>query len=94
LDSKYNSELNCDVQLRKADDVDTPGSIGLDGDVGLEMDGDDEEEADAEAEDNEEEDEDEDAGKEPRTIAQGEMVNTSAEVVDPMVDNQPILLPE
>ena len=42
----------------------------------------------------EEEDKDEDDGKEPRTIGQGEMVNSSADDVDTMVDDQPIVLPE
>jgi uncharacterized protein YbaR (Trm112 family) len=42
----------------------------------------------------EEEDKDEDDGKEPWTIGQGEMVNTSADHVYTMVDNQPIMLPE
>jgi hypothetical protein len=39
-------------------------------------------------------DEDEDNGKEPRTIGQGEMVNTSADDADTMVDDQPTVLPE
>jgi len=51
-------------------------------------------EEDEQEEDEEEEDEDEDDGKKPRTIGQGEMVNTSAENVDTMVDDQPIVLPE
>jgi hypothetical protein len=42
----------------------------------------------------EEEDKDEDDGKKPRTIGEGEMVNTSADDVDTMVDDQPIVLPE
>jgi hypothetical protein len=42
----------------------------------------------------EEEDKDDDDGKEPRTIGQGEMVNTLADDVDTMVDDQPIALPE
>jgi hypothetical protein len=42
----------------------------------------------------EEEDQDEDDGKEPRTLGQGEMVNTSADDVETMVDDQPILLSE
>ena len=42
----------------------------------------------------EQEDKDEDDGKEPRTIGQGEMVNTSADKVQTMVDDQPIMLPE
>jgi len=55
---------------------------------------DDEEEYYEEEEDEEEEDEDEDDGKEPRTIGQGEMVNTSADDVDTTVDHQPIIAPE
>jgi hypothetical protein len=42
----------------------------------------------------EEEDEDEDNGKEPWTIGQEEMVNTSADDADTLVDNQPTVLPE
>jgi len=40
------------------------------------------------------EDKDEDDGKEPRMIGQGEMVNTSADDVDTMVDDQLIVLSE
>jgi hypothetical protein len=47
-----------------------------------------------EEDEDEEEDQDEDDGKEPRTLGQGEMVNTSADDVDTMVDDQPIVLPE
>jgi len=65
---------------------------------------DDEEEEDEEEEDDEDkdekeededddQDEDEDDGKEPRTIGQGELVNTSADDVDTMADDQPIVLP-
>jgi hypothetical protein len=39
----------------------------------------------------EEEDENDDDGKEPWTIGQGEMVNSSADDVDTIVDDQPIL---
>jgi len=42
----------------------------------------------------EDEEEDEDNGKEPRTIGQGEMVNTSADDVDTMGDDEPTVLPE
>jgi hypothetical protein len=42
----------------------------------------------------EDEDQDEDIGKEPQTIGQGEMVNTSAEDTDTMVNDQPTVLPE
>jgi hypothetical protein len=65
-------------------------------------DGDDDEEEDEMKEDEEEEevnqdkeeDKNEDDGKEPWTIGQGEIVNTSADNVDTMVDDQPIVLPE
>jgi hypothetical protein len=39
-------------------------------------------------------DEDEDNGKEPRTIGQEEMVNTSADDADSIVHTQPTVLPE
>jgi hypothetical protein len=42
----------------------------------------------------EEEEPDEDDGKEPRTLGQGVMVNTSADDVDTMVESQPIVIPE
>ena len=89
------------------DNLDAPDGVDLDGDVDMETDGDYEEEEDEEEEDeneeedkheekdkHEEEDKHEDDGKEPRTIAQGEMVNTSADDVDSMVGDQPIVLPE
>jgi len=78
--------------------------VDLDGEVYMDRDGDDEEEdeqdedeeeADMQEEDEDEkEDEDEDNGKEPRTIGQGEMVNTSADDVDIMVEDQPFVLSE
>jgi len=53
------------------------------------------EEDDNDNEDEEEDDtEDDNNGNEPRMIDQGEMVNTSAENVDILVDNQPMVLPE
>jgi hypothetical protein len=69
----------------------------------MERDRDDEGKEDEEEEDekqeelvdeNGEEDKEEDDGKEPYMIDQGEMVNTSTDHADTMVDNQPILLPE
>ena len=57
------------------------------------MEDEDEEEVKVEDED-EDEHKNEDDGKEPRTIAQGGMVNTSADDIDTLVDNQPIMLPE
>jgi len=47
-----------------------------------------------EEDEDEEEDPDEDDGKEPRTLVQSEMVNPSANDVDTMVDDQPLVLPE
>ena len=88
------------------DDVDAPDGIDLDSNVDMEWDSDNKEEEDEENEDeqeenedkeedkDEEQDNDEDDGKEPQTIGQGEMVNTSADEVDTMVDDQPIVLPE
>ena len=109
-DGKYNSEHDPDVDMRMEDDVDAPCSVDLDRDMDVEKDGDDDEEEDEEEEDEEEkdeeeeeeeeedeveeQDEDEDDGKEPQTIGQGEMVNTSADNVDTMVDNQAIVPPE
>jgi len=89
--------------MRIEDDVDALDSVDLHGDVDMERDGDDEEEEDEveedeekvdEEEEEEEEEEDEDDAKEHRTIGQGEMVDTSADNVDTMVDDQRIVLPE
>jgi hypothetical protein len=52
----------------------------------------DEEEVEEDDED-EEEEKDEDDGKEPRTIGQREMVNTSADDADTMVNDEPTVLP-
>jgi len=60
----------------------------------MERDGDDEVEEDEQEDHEEEEDEDEDDGIEPRTIGQGEMVNTLDDDADTMVEDQPIVLPE
>jgi len=59
----------------------------------MEWDGDDEVDEDEQEEDEEEKNEDEDDGKEPQTIGQGVMVNSSDDDVYTMVDDQPILLP-
>jgi hypothetical protein len=97
-DGEYDSELDPDMDMRMEDDVDMPDGVDLDGDVDMETDGDDDEEEDQEEEDEDkedkEEDEDEDDGKEPRTIGQGEMVNTSADDADTTVDNEPTVLPD
>jgi hypothetical protein len=91
-DSEFDSELDPNVDMRMEDDVDAPDGVDLDGDVDMERDGDDQVEEDEQEEDEEEEEEND--GKEPRTIGQGEMVNTSADDVDTMVDDLPIVLPE
>jgi hypothetical protein len=98
---EYDSERDCDVGMRMEHDVDPPDSIDLDGDVVMELDGEnaeDEEEEDEKEEvvmdEGEQEDEDEDNGKQPWKIGQGEMVNTSADNADMMVDDQPTMPPE
>jgi hypothetical protein len=81
------------------DDVDAPDGVDLDGYMDMKRVGEDEEdeEEEDEKEENEKEeevvDEDEDNGKELRTIGQGEMVNTSADDADTMVEDQPTMLP-
>jgi len=77
--------------------MDAPYSADSDTDVDIERDLDDEEEEVEEEEHDQEvedEDEDEDDGKEPQTIGQGEMVNTLADDIDTMVDDQPTVLPK
>jgi hypothetical protein len=103
LEGEYDSEPDSDVDMRMEDHVDAPDGVVLDGDVDMERDGEDEEDEEEEVgkeeeevDDDEEKDdnEDEDNGKEHRTIGQGDMVITSADDADTMVDNQPTVLPE
>jgi hypothetical protein len=94
---KYASEL--DVDMCMEDDADALDSVDIDGDVDMERDGEDgqdEEEEDEKEEEVVDEDvhEDENNGKKPRKIAQGEMVNTSADDVDTMADDEPTVLLE
>ena len=109
-DSEYDSEDDSDVDMRMEDDLDAPDGVALDSNMDMEWEGDDEEPEDEEEEneekedeqeeeeeeedEDEEEDKDEDDGKEPQMIGQGEMVNTSADDRDTMVDDQRIVLPE
>jgi len=87
-DGEYDSELDPDVDMRMEDDVDALDGVDLDGDVYMDRDGDDYEEEDEEKEYEEEvQDQHEDDGKEPWTLGQGEMLNTSAGDVDTMVDD-------
>jgi hypothetical protein len=77
---------------------DPPDGIDIDGDVDMERDGEDGEDEEEEYEKEEEvvdedEQEDEDNGKDPRTIGQGEMVNTLADDVNTMVNDEPTVLP-
>jgi hypothetical protein len=103
-DTHFDSSHEPDGDLHIKNDVDAPEGVDVDGDVHMQRDGDNEEAEDKEGEEEdkvkeneeekEDEDEDEDDSKEPRTIRQGEMVNTSADDVDTIVDNQPIVRPE
>jgi len=103
-DGEYDSERDSNVDMRMEDDVDTLDGVDLDGDVDMERDGEDEEDEKEEddkeekeveeEEEEDDEDEDENNGKEPRTIGQGEMVNTSADDADIMVDDRPTVLAE
>ena len=102
-DGQYYSELIPDVDMRMQEDVDAPDGVDLDGDVDMGREGNDDEDKDKETEDEEvvqeededkEQDQDEDDGKEPQTLGQREMVNTSADDVDTMVDDLLIVLPE
>jgi hypothetical protein len=88
--------------MRMGDGVNAPNGVYLNCNVDLERDCDDEEQEDEEEEDdmeekvvdeNKEEDKDNNDGKDPGAIGQREMVNTSAEDVDTMGDNHPILQP-
>jgi archaellum component FlaD/FlaE len=100
-DGKYDSECESDVDMRLDNDVDTPDYVELDSEVDMESDGEDEEDEEVEdkkeeemVDEDEEEDENENEnnGKEPQTIGQREMVNSSADDADTMVDDQPTLL--
>jgi hypothetical protein len=100
-DGGYDSEHHSNVDMRMEDDVDAPDGVDFDGEVDIERDSEDEDEEDEEKENEKEEevvDEDEqdneDNGKEPRMIGQEEMVYTSAEDADTMVDDEPTVLPE
>jgi hypothetical protein len=105
-DGEYDSEHDYDVNLCIGDIVDTPDSVDLDGDGDMEINSHDDDEENAEVQDVEqedeneeenedkEEDENEDDHNKPLTFIQGEMIHTSANTVDTLLDNQPIVLPE
>jgi hypothetical protein len=105
LDREHDPEHDPDVDMRMEDAVDAPDGVDFDSDVDMERDGDadeveDEEKEDEEVVDGEDEDEDEeenqdeDDGKEPWTLGQVAMVNTSGDDVDTMVHDQPIVVPD
>jgi len=96
LDGKYDSELDGDMCME--DDVDAPDSVDIEGDVDMRRDCEDEEDEEEKDQKEEEvvekdEEEDEDNGREPRTISQGEVVNTLADDADTMVNDEPTVLP-
>jgi hypothetical protein len=100
-DVEYHSESEPDVDMRMQDDVEAPDRVDLDIDVDVERDGKDEEDEEKKDEkeeevvdEDEEEEEEEDNGKEPRMIGKGEMVNTSADDSDTIVDDAPTMRPE
>jgi len=86
--------------------VDSAGDVDIERDSDVEDEEDDDEKDEKEEEmvdegeeeknedEDEDVDEDEDNGKEPWMIGQGEMVNSSADDVDTMVDDQPTVLHE
>jgi uncharacterized membrane protein YdbT with pleckstrin-like domain len=84
--------------------VDTPERVDFAREVDMQWDADhdaeedevkedEEEEEEEEEEEDEEEDEDECDDKEPQTIGQGEIVNTSGDHIGTMVNIKPIVLP-
>jgi len=93
-------------EVDAADSVDSNGNRDMERDGGDDEDKDEEknhedeaeeveEEEDEEKEDEDEEaDKDEDDDKEPRTLGQRVMVNTSGDEVDTIIDDQPIVLPQ
>jgi len=96
-EGQYDPENHSALDMHIKDDVDSPWSMDWDGDVDIERDGDNDEEDDEEEEDQEKEedgDEEEEDGKQPQKINQGEMVNTSPDDVDNIIDHQPIVLTE
>ena len=106
-DSELHPDVNMRMEddVDAPDGVDLDGDVDMkrDGDDEEEQDeeekddkkeDEEEEEEEVVVDEDEEEDRDEDDDKEPQTIGKGEMVNTSADDVDTMVDDEPIVLPE
>jgi len=97
-DSEYDLEHHSDLDLHLEDDGEAPHSIDLPGDVNMETkfvtdyEEEDEEEEEQEEDVDKEKDVNEDDGKEPQTIGQEEMVNSSAHNVDTTSDHQAIMI--
>jgi len=87
-------DLGCDVDMERDGDDDEEEDEEEEDEEEEDEEKKDEEEVEEEDEDEEEEDKDEDDGKEPRTIGQGEMVTTSADDADTMVDDELTVLRE
>jgi hypothetical protein len=84
-------DLQCDVDMERDGDCEDEYDEEEDDEKKEEREDGNEEE---DANEDEDEDEDEDGGKEPRTMGLGEMANTSADDLDTIADDQPIMLPE
>jgi len=93
VDALYGIHLDGDLDMERDGDDEEEEDEGKE-DEEEEEEEEEDEEVEEEEEEEEDEVEDEDDGKKTRTFGQGEMVNTSADDVDTMVDNQPLVLPE
>jgi hypothetical protein len=105
LDSKCDSWQDSDVDMQIEHNLAALYGADLDCTMDMARYSENKVEEDKEEEDEQEEDEEEwdedmkddeekDDGKEPTMIGQGEMVNTAADNVKTMVDDQPIVRPE
>jgi hypothetical protein len=97
-DSEYDTEHHSNLYSHFEDDGEAPHSIDLPGDVNMETNFVTDYEEEEEEEEEQEEDVDKekgvngDDGKEPQTIGQEEMVNSSVHDVDTTIDYQPIMI--
>jgi hypothetical protein len=103
-DGKCDSECKSHVILKMDIVVDALDRVDLDGNVDMERyseakedeveeDEKKEEVVDEDEKEDKDEKEDDDIGKEPRTIGQGEMVNSSAADTDNLINDEPTVLP-
>jgi len=96
MDTPYGVDLDGNVAMERDGDDEEEDEWEKDKEQEDEEEANDEEQDEEEEEEDEddEQDEDEDDGEEHRMIGQGELVNTSADDVDTVVDDQPIMLPQ